>query len=103
MLELLSPADHFHGAAIPSVALARDLEVGSQASGQVIVSSSVLPVAAATRPKTSLEKGDASMVNLKSIRGPIVPSSDHIHVVVDAVADIYIDAPRFSEQDLLFR
>ena len=102
MLELLSPADHFHGAAIPSVALARDLEVGSQASGRNRFQQCSDCCSSNTTENIS-EKCDASMVNLKSIRGPIVPSSDHIHVVVDAVADIYIDAPRFTEQDLLFR
>ena len=36
-LELLPIADRFHGAAIPSVAFARDLEVGMQANGQAII------------------------------------------------------------------
>ena len=47
-LELLPAGDRCPGEAIPSVSFARDLEVGSQAGGQAIVSSSVLPVAAAT-------------------------------------------------------
>ena len=68
-LELLPTADRFHGAAIPSVSFARDLEVGSQAGGQAIVSSSVLPVAAATRPQTILEKGGAIVVDLNTTSG----------------------------------
>ena len=72
-LDLLPPADRFHGAAIPSVAFARDLEVGSQAGGQAIVGSSILPVAAAARPQTILEKGGATVVTLNTTSGTNLP------------------------------
>ena len=72
-LELLPTADRFHGAAIPSVSFARDLEVGSQAGGQAIVSSSVLPVAAATRPQTILEAGGATVIDLNTTSGTNLP------------------------------
>ena len=75
-LDLLPTADRFHGAAIPSVSFARDLEVGSQAGGQAIVSSSVLPVAAATRPQTILEKGGATVVDLNTTGGTNLPVFD---------------------------
>ena len=55
-LELLPKTDRGPGEVIPSVSLARDLEVGSQAGGQAIVSSSVLPVAAAAISQSILEK-----------------------------------------------
>ena len=41
-LEMMGKADRGPGEAISSVSFARDLEVGSQAGGQAIVSSSVL-------------------------------------------------------------
>ena len=72
-LELLPTVDRFHGAAIPSVSFARDLEVGSQAGRQAIVSSSVLPVAAATRPQTILEAGGATVVDLNTTSGTNLP------------------------------
>jgi len=75
-LELLPPAHGLAGAAIPSVAFARDLEVGSQAGGQAIVSSTVLPVAKAARPKTILEEGGATIVNLNSTSGADLPVWD---------------------------
>ena len=56
-LEQLPTADRGPGEAIPSGFFARDLEVGSQAGGQAIVTSSVLPVAAAARRQTILENG----------------------------------------------
>ena len=65
-LELLPAGDRCPGEAIPSVSFARDLEVGSQAGGQAIVSSSVLPVAAATRPQTILEAGGATVIDLNT-------------------------------------
>lgn len=75
-LELLPAAHGLAGAAIPSVAFARDLEVGSQAGGQSIVSTTVLPVAKAARPATVLEKGGATIVNLNSTSGADLPVWD---------------------------
>ncbi len=72
-LELMPTADRGPGEAIPSVSFARDLEVGSQAGGQAIVSSSVLPVAAAARPQTILEKGGATVVTLNTTSGTNLP------------------------------
>ena len=72
-LELLPAGDRCPGEAIPSVSFARDLEVGSQAGGQAIVSSSVLPVAAATRPQTILEAGGATVVDLNTTSGTNLP------------------------------
>ena len=42
MLDLLLMVDRSHGAAIPSVSFACDLDVGSQAGGQAIIRSCVL-------------------------------------------------------------
>ena len=75
-LELMPQAHGLAGAAIPSVAFARDLEVGSKAGGQAIVSPTVLPVAKAARPATVLEKGGATIVNLNSTSGTDVPIWD---------------------------
>ena len=72
-LELLPAGDRCPGEAIPSVSFARDLEVGSQAGGQAIVSSSVLPVAAAARPQTVLEKAGATVVDLNTTSGTDLP------------------------------
>ena len=72
-LELMPTADRAHGAAIPSVSFARDLELGSESGGQAIVSSSVLPVAAAARPQTILEKGGATVVDLNTTSGTDLP------------------------------
>ena len=72
-LDLMPTADRGPGEAIPSVSFARDLEVGSQAGGQAIVSSSVLPVAAATRPQTILEAGGATVVDLNTTSGTNLP------------------------------
>ena len=72
-LELLPSADRGPGEAIPSVSFARDLKVGSQAGGQAIVSSSVLPVAAVARPQTILEKGGTTVVNLNTTSGTNLP------------------------------
>ena len=72
-LELMGKADRGPGEAIPSVSFARDLEVGSQAGGQAIVSSSVLPVAAATRPPTILEAGGATVIDLNTTSGTNLP------------------------------
>ena len=72
-LELMPTADRAHGAAIPSVAFARDLEIGSQAGGQAIVSSSVLPVAKAVRPQTILEEGGATVIDLNTVSGTNLP------------------------------
>ena len=75
-LELLPAGDRCPGEAIPSVSFARDLEVGSQAGGQAIVSSSVLPVAAAARPQTVLEKAGATVVDLNTTSGTNLPVFD---------------------------
>ena len=72
-LELMPTADRAHGAAIPSVSFARDLEIGSESGGQAIVSSSVLPVAKAVRPKTILEEGGASIIDLNTTSGTNLP------------------------------
>ena len=72
-LELMPTADRAPGEAIPSVSFARDLEVGSQAGGQAIVSSSILPVAAATRPPTILEAGGATVIDLNTTSGTNLP------------------------------
>ena len=72
-LELMPTADRGPGEAIPSVSFARDLELGSQAGGQAIVSSSVLPVAAATRPQTILEAGGATVIDLNTTSGTNLP------------------------------
>lgn len=72
-LELLGKADRGPGEAIPSVSFSLDLEVGSQAGGQAIVSNSVLPVAAAARPQTILEKAGATVIDLTTISGTNLP------------------------------
>ncbi len=75
-LELLPTADRAHGAAIPSVSFARDLEVGSQAGGQAVVSRRVLPVAKAVRSKTILEEGGATIIDLNTTSGTNLPIFD---------------------------
>ena len=75
-LELLPAADRAHGVAIPSISFARDLEVGSQAGGQAVVSTSVLPVAKAVRPQTILEEGGATVIDLNTVSGTNLPVFD---------------------------
>ena len=61
ILDVYETAHGHTGAAIPTVAMQRDLEIGAIDGGGALSAESVLPVAQACRPKTVLEQGGANV------------------------------------------
>ena len=64
ILDVYETAHGRPGAAIPTVAMQRDLEIGAIDGGGALSAESVLPVAQACRPKTVLEQGGANVITL---------------------------------------
>ena len=64
------------GAALPTVQLYRDLEVGNIDGGQALAVSSVLPVAEAARPKTVFEAAGCQTLQLNDTSGASLPVFD---------------------------
>ena len=64
------------GAALPTVQLARDLEVGLVDGGQALAVTTVLPVAKAVRPETVFEAAGAQVVQLNDTSAASLPVFD---------------------------
>ena len=64
------------GAAIPTVAMQRDLAIGAIDGGGALSAESVLPVAQACRPKTVLEEGGANVITLNQTGAATLPVWD---------------------------
>ena len=65
-LEVLPKAHGRFGAALPTMQLYRDLEIGLVDGGQNLAVTSVLPVAQAPRPETVFEASGAQVIQLKT-------------------------------------
>ena len=64
------------GAAIPTMAMQRDLAIGAIDGGAALSADSVLPVAQACRPKTVMEAGGANVINLTQTASATLPVWD---------------------------
>ncbi len=73
ILEVYETAHGRPGAAIPSVAMQRDLASGAVGGGGALSAESVLPVAQACRPKTVLEQGGANVITLNQTGAAHLP------------------------------
>ena len=75
-LEVLPKAHGRFGAALPTMQLYRDLEIGLVDGGQNLAVTSVLPVAQAARPETVFETAGAQVVQLNDTSGATLPVFD---------------------------
>ena len=75
-LEVLPKAHGRFGAALPTMQLYRDLEIGLVDGGQNLAVTSVLPVAQAARPETVFEAAGAQVVQLNDTSGATLPVFD---------------------------
>ena len=76
ILDVYETAHGRPGAAIPTVAMQRDLAVGAIDGGGALSAESVLPVAQACRPKTVLEEGGANVITLNQTGAATLPVWD---------------------------
>ena len=76
ILDVYETAHGRPGAAIPTVAMQRDLEIGAIDGGGALSAESVLPVAQACRPKTVLEEGGANVITLNQTGAAHLPIWD---------------------------
>ena len=75
-LEVLPKTHGRFGAALPTVQLYRDLEIGLVDGGQNLAVTSVLPVAQAARPETVFEAAGAQVVQLNDTSAAPLPVFD---------------------------
>ena len=75
-LEVWPKAPGRFGAALPTMQLYRDLEIGLVDGGQNLAVTSVLPVAQAARPETVFEAAGAQVVQLNDTSGAMLPMFD---------------------------
>ena len=76
ILDVYETAHGRPGAAIPTVAMQRDLEIGAIDGGGALGAESVLPVAQACRPKTVLEEAAPTIVTLNQTGAAHLPIWD---------------------------
>ena len=76
ILDVYEKAHGRPGAAIPTVAMQRDLAIGAIDGGGALSAESVLPVAQACRPKTVLERGGANVITLNQTCAAHLPIWD---------------------------
>ena len=76
MLEMLGTAHGRAGAALPTMQLYRDLEIGAVDGGQALAVTSVLPVVEAVRPKTVFEAAGCRTVLLNDTSAASLPVFD---------------------------
>ena len=75
-LEVLPKTHGRFGAALPTMQLYRDLEIGLVDGGQNLAVTSVLPVAQAARPETVFEAAGAQVVQLNDTSAATLPVFD---------------------------